>query len=334
MKTDRRQPTISAHPNSPEAVMLRKALCHPRSDWVAPYREASQHLLGVAPRGKQFTHRKKLASCSDNLLGIAITEKRSAGKYVSEPAITLLVRRKIPLSKLTRAQRLPRTINGYTTDVVSIGTPRFAQGPVVRAGDAINIAGRHPGTLGAFLHDGAGQRYAITNGHVVGGTLGATAYSPPFGTAEATPIGLVQHAAAPVPGTINALDLALVALEQTVEINPLLPTIGSVSGLTAPDPAQLVRMNGHSSPNAFGWFFASRANLSLPIDGFTYGFREVQIFWAQGNGTFGAQGDSGSIIVDDNSQAAIGQLFAVSSGFAYAIPMERIFKGLQGWSFL
>jgi hypothetical protein len=334
MKKDRRQPTISAKPDSPEATELRRALFSARSEWRGPKIEASRRYLGMSPRAKYLVSRDQLPSCSCHLLGVGLAEKISERKYCEEPAITFLVTRKVAKSKLTRKERLPKSIDGYPTDVISIGQPRLAQGSVVQAGSAINVQGRFPGTLGAFMVDQAGQRYAITNGHVVANQLKNPAYSPPAGTAGQQAIGVVQKAITPMPGVVNELDLAVVAVDPQAQLNPLLPGIGQIQGFAAPNAQQMVRMHGQASQNIFGWFFGSKVDTLIPIGGAQYGFREVYIFWRQGAGSFGQPGDSGSVIVDDNSQAAIGMLFSVAGGFGFAIPMARIAAKLQGLRFL
>jgi hypothetical protein len=137
-------------------------------------------------------HAVELFSGLPGVYAVGGGSKEVGGVLTGEPAIKVLVTRKLPLDELPEAQRLPGTIDGVRTDVVEIGDVHLAGTPSppsganrpadsdhgdqdnhrpLIGGSAISPtdSGSDTGTLGCFVwnvNDHA-QVWGLTNYHVV-----------------------------------------------------------------------------------------------------------------------------------------------------------------------
>ena len=59
-----------------------------------------------------------------NVIDVRVDNEYVNGKETSEPAISILVRKKLPIRELSAEDRIPSVIRGYRTDVVQIQDPQ------------------------------------------------------------------------------------------------------------------------------------------------------------------------------------------------------------------
>ncbi|GAB4312108.1 MAG: hypothetical protein Kow00117_05070 [Phototrophicales bacterium] len=112
-----------------------------------------------------------------NVVGVAVGYRESQGQRTDEPAVAVLVEKKVPESDLTADDLVPREVNGVRTDVFEVGTLRALQStdsprgkfrPIIPAGVSIGHYKVTAGTLGAVVRDRAtGERFLLSNNHVL-----------------------------------------------------------------------------------------------------------------------------------------------------------------------
>jgi hypothetical protein len=60
-----------------------------------------------------------------NVVAVGIGQKKVNGEYTDIPALTVMVRKKVPLNTLAPSDRIPNKLEGVEVDVVETG-PFFA----------------------------------------------------------------------------------------------------------------------------------------------------------------------------------------------------------------
>lgn len=82
-----------------------------------------------AVRAVQDKYEAELLSRA-NVVGVAVGLVQRDGQFTEEIALIVLVRRKLSLEQLARADQIPRELDGVRVDVQEIGAP-YAQNPSV-----------------------------------------------------------------------------------------------------------------------------------------------------------------------------------------------------------
>ncbi|MBI4202004.1 MAG: hypothetical protein HY532_02660 [Chloroflexi bacterium] len=205
----------------------------------------------------------------------------------------------------------------------------------------IGVSTGHPditaGTIGARVKDTAGNVYALSNNHVYANsnaaTIGDSVLQPgPYDGGDVNnPDHILGYLAAFKPilfdGSNNTIDAAI-ATTTTVHLgNSTLPGgYGTpASGTIAPNSLlfnQKVLKYGRTTGQTEGRVWAINATVNVG-----YGDGKVAKFVGQiiiTPGTFSAGGDSGSLIVDKATKKAIGLLFAGSSSYTIANPIDLV----------
>lgn len=100
---------------------------------------------------------------------VGIGYKVKYGKQLCELAMVCSVKRKFPLSEISRTKRIPTKISGVLTDVIQTGTIRALRTERHRpapGGVSIGHVDITAGTLGCFVKR-AGNIYILSNNHVL-----------------------------------------------------------------------------------------------------------------------------------------------------------------------
>ncbi len=120
-----------------------------------------------------------------NVVGVAVGNKGSKSEVEGEKAVVVLVERKLPLTALSRRDRVPGTIDGIRTDVYEVGylralaTPRDRFRPTMPGGVSLGHYKITAGTLGALVTDRlTGERLILSNNHVLANVNDASAGDP------------------------------------------------------------------------------------------------------------------------------------------------------------
>jgi hypothetical protein len=108
-----------------------------------------------------------------NVIGVAVGLKESEGVITNEIAIVALVERKKPIAALSASDLIPKTLDGFRTDVFEIGvvqayqTPRERFRPTVPVGVSMGHFKVTAGTLGGVVRDRkTGEIFLLSNNHV------------------------------------------------------------------------------------------------------------------------------------------------------------------------
>ena len=108
-----------------------------------------------------------------NVCGVGIGHKIVAGKDSGDLCLSVLVRKKVAPSELSRADLIPKSLNNIPVDVVEVGnivaykarTDRWRPAP---GGVSIGHFAITAGTLGAFVKDrSTGEKLILSNNHVM-----------------------------------------------------------------------------------------------------------------------------------------------------------------------
>ena len=225
--------------------------------------------------------------------------------------------------------------DGVPTQVVR--TPGFRPAPATRrrpAPGGVSIGldyQRAAGTLGCLAEDAAGDRYVLTCNHVIAdlGTapIGSRVVQPATLDGGFSPRDDIAFLAASHPIDFHGasrIDAAIAALANPTAVDSGALAIGPfVNPIRAAFVGQSVRKHGRTTAYTEG------AVVDASFDGFVdYGpagsaWFEDQIVIAGDNSPFGAAGDSGSLIVDDDSRP-VALLFAGDDRLTLGNPIDAV----------
>ena len=117
-------------------------------------------------------HRRKLMTM-DNVVGTGMGYKIINGKTTNQPAVLVLVKKKLPESKLRSRQVIPKMLNEVVTDVIEVGEVRLLGQRTDKARPAMpGMSVGHykvtAGTFGALVKDAnTGELLILSNNHVL-----------------------------------------------------------------------------------------------------------------------------------------------------------------------
>ncbi len=108
----------------------------------------------------------------DNVIGVGIGNKEVRGAGTGEPAVTVLVRRKIPSSDMPSAHVVPGHFGQVRTDVIEVGDlallDRTSRARPAIPGSSIGHSKVTAGTFGAVVRDRkTGKPLILSNNHVL-----------------------------------------------------------------------------------------------------------------------------------------------------------------------
>lgn len=243
------------------------------------------------------------------------------------------------------AARLPQQLEGYDVDVVVTGRidaidyndPTTRERPAPN-GFSVGHYAITAGTIGARVKDGTGQVYILSNNHVLAnsnsGSIGDAIYQPgPYdGGTSADQIGtLAAFRTIVMGGGSNTMDAAI-ALVNAADLLGATPDYAFGAPGTSPVGATLnmaVQKFGRTTGHTTGTVAEVNVTLNVcyvPLGNFLC--LQYATFTGQmgiSPGTFSAGGDSGSLIVTNNSsRSPVGLLFAGSSTRTIANPIGPV----------
>ncbi|MBC7346264.1 MAG: hypothetical protein H5U00_02250 [Clostridia bacterium] len=107
-----------------------------------------------------------------NVVGVGQGVKRIKGRATGEPAIVVLVSKKVPLQELKRDERVPRTLSKVAVDVIEVGEIRLLGRTEYQRPAPPGVSIGHyrvtAGTLGAVVRDRqTGELLILSNNHVL-----------------------------------------------------------------------------------------------------------------------------------------------------------------------
>lgn len=117
-------------------------------------------------------HRERLMSL-ENVVGVGIGTKWVSGRQTDEPAVLVLVSKKVPSANLAKSQSVPRAFGKTATDVIEVGeikllTSRTEKIRPAMPGVSIGHFRVTAGTFGAMVRDRhTGDPLILSNNHVL-----------------------------------------------------------------------------------------------------------------------------------------------------------------------
>ncbi len=117
----------------------------------------------------------------ENVIGVGRGHKWVRGEDTGQDATVILVRKKYPRGDLTRADQIPKQIDGSLTDVIEVGDIRLLADDrkglhrPARPGMSIGHYLVSAGTFGALVHDrDSGEPLILSNNHVLANLSGGS----------------------------------------------------------------------------------------------------------------------------------------------------------------
>ena len=317
------------------------------------YKEIIRGITGIdnlsadvsAPHMKHMG-KAKTAFRSSNVVGIGASYKTTAGKLTDTLSITFYVKKKLPRSRIKSENLLPEILpsaNGRAvfTDVKETGVFRPSNGALVQetpieSGYSVsNITGA-TGTVGAIVSKpGQTFRYLLSNSHVLANaglaTPGSDILYPGVtdgGNAGTDWVAMLDQSAPLTPGGayVNQVDAALAEIlnSRTGDLSFDICGAGSPIRFAGPEIGMSVTKRGRTSGETTGQITDADFHFSLTYPGVgTCGFAAQALCTR-----FTEDGDSGSLVVDQNTGNLVGLHFAHANGGSVFNPIRAVIDAL------
>jgi hypothetical protein len=327
------------------------------NDLLAAKKSCSAKFLAAArPSGFRALAAASAAHPTQNVMGVGVGEKLTDGKPTGVMAIKFLVRRKYAKEALASSEMLPSAIDGLPTDVEEVGIFRaFAKkkqkpaatmpNPKARirpAQPGCSIGFRFPppsqmvmaGTFGAVVK-GGGSTYVLSNNHVLAdeGRLapGADIFQPGLldgGNANTDKIAKLTRFIPLQPGVFNHVDCAIAAANSPSLVSRNILHIGPPAGTAAAAIDMRVHKFGRTTSYTVGHITSIATDVTVGYETGNFKFENQIIIVGEG-GPFSGAGDSGSLILDRQTNNAVALLFAGSNTHTIANHIPDVLQALN-----
>lgn len=292
-----------------------------------------------------------------NVVGVGIGEKREDNKPTGVLALKFFVRRKFKESELAKKDLLPKEIDGLPVDVEETGlfrafaasrkkpqAGRAMPNPKLRyrpAQPGCSVGFQFPppntsvmaGTFGALVKDAKGT-YILSNNHVLAneGRLSPSAaiFQPGLldgGNPKSDRIATLIRFIPLKPGVMNKVDAAIAKGDSGGILSRDILHIGSPSGTIVAAIDMRVHKFGRTTGYTVGRITSVATDVTVAYDTGNFMF-EDQIIIVGDEGPFSAAGDSGSLILERQTNKAVGLLFAGSPTHTIANHIADVLQAL------
>lgn len=296
---------------------------------------------------------------NSNVVGVGVGEKIVAGKPTGVLAVKFFVKTKFPKAALASALALPTRIDGLPVDVEETGTfrafarrarrttsadttlpnPRARMRPAP-AGCSVGfrIAGDQfvmCGTFGALVKTTRGV-YILSNNHVLADenrlALESAIYQPALmddGRIASDQIAELSRYVKLRANRYNRIDAALARPVRKSLVSRDVLHIGPPSGTAPAELDMIVHKFGRTTSYTVGRVTSVDTDVSVEYETAEFRF-ESQIIIRGSNGTmFSDSGDSGSLILERGTNAAVGLLFGGSATYTIANHIANVLRSLR-----
>jgi hypothetical protein len=227
-------------------------------------------------------------------------------------AIRIYVAKKKPKSELSEDQILPDTLDGIPVDVVEIGKPKLLQSSTIPTGIIRPLIGGisigknglelGAGTLGYFVKDKNGYWYALSCQHVFGEAVNTPILQPGKYDAGRYPEDCVAKLSKSINNDFTDAAIARLDINAMPSMNGLLSPIGIGS---AENQMKVIK-SGRTTMITRGEIIDTTSVIGMV--GKIY--KDQIIIKSNTDDPFADHGDSGSLIIEERTNQAIGLLFA------------------------
>ncbi|MDQ3850243.1 MAG: hypothetical protein M3296_06480 [Actinomycetota bacterium] len=300
------------------------SLHEPGDDLVEAHRKLEARLLVDALPQALAAESGTSAYGFENIVGVGIAEKVTAGRATRRLAVAVYVVSKVPADQVHDAARVPDEVDGAPTDVVMTGEFRAQPftGRYRPASAGVSI-GHHQitaGTFGCLVRWGPGL-HILSNNHVLANVNAGRRGDPILQPGPADgggPDDVIATLRGVVPISFgqatNTVDCAL-AQTSTQNVRALNICLGRISpSVAACDRGLVVRKCGRTTQHTRGIITDCNATTRVSYGPAGAALFRDQIIVAGISPTpaFSQGGDSGSLIVSERGLFAVGLLFAGS----------------------
>ncbi len=325
--------------------------------------EAAPVVLGATRRAGAHavarTVRATPARRNENVVGVGIAEKTVDGKPTGVMAVTFFVRTKFPTGAVTRAMTLPKNIDGLPVDVEEAGTFRaFAKrgkrvrtaastlpNPRVRmrpAQPGCSIGFRIPGdqfvmtgTFGALVKTSR-QVFILSNNHVLADenrmAIGAPIYQPALmdrGRIADDQVARLSRFIKLKANRYNRIDAAIAEPLARNLLSRDVLHIGAPAGTAAAAIDMMVHKFGRTTSYTAGRITSVDTDVIVEYETGEFTFENQVIIRGTNGVMFSDSGDSGSIILQRGTNAAVGLLFGGSPTYTIANHVGDVLRSLR-----
>lgn len=294
-----------------------------------------------------------------NVVGVGIAEKTVDGKPTGVLAVKFFVKTKFPKAGLTKGLMLPSTIDGLPVDVEQSGAFRaFKQSPrrstrrragipnprvrlrPARPGCSVGfrIAGDAfvmTGTFGALVKT-ARTVYLLSNNHVLADEnrlpLESPIYQPALmdkGRIAHDQIAQLTRFIKLRPDRYNQVDAAIAKPLAKKLVSTDVLHIGDPKGTAAAALDMMVHKFGRTTTYTVGRVTSIDTDTTVEYATGEFTFESQIVIRGSGSSMFSDSGDSGSIILERDTNAAVGLLFGGSASFTLANPIGSVLRALR-----
>ncbi len=266
-----------------------------------------------------------------NVTAVGVGHKITEGRETGDHCLTVFVEAKLDRDQVSQDEMIPKTIGKYKTDVIESGII-FAgiSSPTLKdrlrpakGGYSVGHFQITAGTIATCVVDSnptpgiPAHYYILSNNHVLANSNNGNPGDPilqpgPF-DGGINPADVIAKLARFIPinfssGASNLVDCAI-AEGDLHNLDREIYWIGHVKGITPPTIGMTVHKTGRTTGHTSGTITAINASVNV-----NYGGGRVANFAGQIiTSAMSAGGDSGSLVLDDTQENAVGLLFAGSA---------------------
>lgn len=297
---------------------------------------------------------------NDNVVGVGIAEKLVKGKPTGVLAVKFFVKSKFPTGAMPRGMALPKAIDGLPVDVEESGTfrafatrrsrkrasaaatlpnPRVRRRPAP-AGSSIGyrIPGDQfvmAGTFGAVVKTSR-RLFILSNNHVLADEnrmpAGSPIYQPGLmdgGHIAGDQIAELTRFIKLRSDRYNRIDAALAEPLTKNLLDKAVLHIGAPNGTVAAALDMTVHKFGRTTSYTSGRVTSIDTDVVVEYETADFTFENQIIVRGSNSTMFSDSGDSGSIILQRGTNAAVGLLFAGSSSYTIANHIANVLRSLR-----
>jgi hypothetical protein len=312
-------------------------------------RKAASQYLGPKTQFSALAALNPVASPKPehNVVGVGIGEKISNGISTGVLAVKLLVRVKYAEDAIPAGDMLPQMIDGLPVDVEQVGTfRRFAAPPNPRkrfrpARPGCSVGFEDPqhqftmaGTFGAVVKKG-GKSFVLSNNHVLADEnnlpIGAPIFQPGLLDGGKTATDRIASLTKFIPLTTTGPNQVDCAIAQAATANVLskdILFIGAPNGTATADIDMQVHKFGRTTGYRAGRITSVETDVTVGYEMGNVQFTDQILIVGHNGQPFSAAGDSGSLILERESNKAVGLLFAGSSSHTIANHIGDVLQAL------
>ena len=280
-----------------------------------------------------------------NITGVGIGNKIRDGRDTGDPCLTVFVEQKLDKAILSREEIIPSVLGKFKTDVIESGVI-FAGSNVslterirpVKGGYSVGHYKITAGTIATCVTDAAptpgipSMYYILSNNHVLANSndakIGDPILQPGSYDGGVNPGDIVAKLSRYVPikfdGTDNYVDCAIAEGDLNI-LNREIYWIGHVKGTAAAQIGMMVHKTGRTTGHTSGKITSINATVNVNYGGGHVGKFVDQIITT----SMSAPGDSGSLVLEDSGENAVGLLFAGSASITILNNIARVLKYLS-----